>query len=184
MAQPGLSDSPTDEAPREQNEGAGRWLAKTLVLSGAFVLVVAVLVVVGRTVFERIEEHRQNAELAKHPWWDGTVTAEDVDHIVYRIAALEADEDAERTGSTVSLMIYRSGKVEIVPCGYWAVRGHPETHVGFLWRGDWALQVWALQVFPGEGGRGKPLSRREVRALLRRMLDEANQVLNIGSTYW
>jgi len=173
MAESGLSDSTAHGASGEPAEATGRWVTKTVVLCGAFVLALAIVVVVGKTVFDWIEEHRENAELAKHPWWDGTVTAEDVDHIVNRIASLEADKDAERTGLPPSLLLYRSGKVQIEPCDYVKdVRGSPETHACVLMFGTSPWPEFIL-FLPGEAGC-KRLSRREVRVLLRKMLDEAH----------
>src|SRR5262249_32941776 len=118
-----------------------------------------------------IETRRENAELAQHPWWGGAVTAEDVDHIVDRIASLEVDKDAERTGSAPSLLLDYSGKVQIVSCDYAKdVRGSPKTHATMLGTGPFPDFI---EFLPGEAGC-KRLSHREARALLRKMLDEAN----------
>src|SRR5262245_47711175 len=172
MAEADLSDSTAHETSGKPAEATGRWITKTVFLSAAFVLAAAVLVVAGKMVSDWIE-HRENAELAQHPWWERPLTVEQVEDIVARIAALEADENAERTDRTRSLEIVRSGMMQEVTCRYSTeVFGHSRTY------GEVRADAWSgvyILFFPGERGRGNPLSRHEARVKLRKMLDKAER---------
>src|SRR2546423_751364 len=127
MAGPIESDSSVREVSGESKGPVGHWVAKILFLSGAFLFGVVALLVAGKMVSDWVD--RDNAELAQHPYWTRAQTAKDVARIIDRIIALEADEDAERTGSARSLLLSHSGRIKEVPCDYnRQVRGHQQTH--------------------------------------------------------
>jgi len=177
MAQTDPPDSRIPETSGEPVETTGRWVMKMVLLSAAFVLALLIVVVVGKMVIDWVER-REYAELAQHSWWEGPMTADQVEDIVARIVTLEADEDVERTDTTHSLLISRSGQMTEVPCRYSKqVVGHSQAH-GHVEGNGWDGVVY-ICVFPGERGKGMPLSRQQARGLLRKLLDEPAPIMGV-----